>query len=127
MTAKQHMKKGQVIFEEGSPSDFAFIIENGRVEVSRQRGDGQIEVLGILGQNEIFGEVGMIDGGPRLATARALENSKVLMVSRKDLNDMARKDPKAWLPILKALTVRMRRSVSKGKKYLPHPGLARAR
>ncbi|MDH5790219.1 MAG: cyclic nucleotide-binding domain-containing protein [Nitrospinota bacterium] len=125
MTATQYMKKGQVVFHEGSRSDFAFIIENGQVEVSRRRKDGNVEVLDILGKNEIFGEMGMVDGGPRTATITALENSKVTMISREDLNLMTRKDPKAWFPIVKAMSARLRRSTTKEKKYLRNAGLVR--
>ena len=124
MTATQYMKKGQVIFREGNQSDFAFIIENGQIEVSRKRPDGNVEVLDILGKNEIFGEIGMIDGGPRSATATALENSKVTMISRGDLNTMSKKDPKAWLPIVKAMSARLRRSTSRGKKIIRRFSLA---
>lgn len=120
MTAIQYMKKGQVVFREGSKSDFAFIIENGQIEVSRKRLDGNIEVLDILGKNEIFGEIGMIDGGPRSATATALENTKISMISRSDLNAMTRKDPKAWFPIVKAMSARLRRSTTREKKYVRH-------
>jgi len=125
MTATQYMKKGQVVFHEGSRSDFAFIIENGQVEVSRRRKDGNVEVLDILGRNEIFGEMGMVDGGPRTATITALENSKVTMITREDLNLMTRKDPKAWFPIVKAMSARLRRSTTKEKKYLRNAGLVR--
>jgi CRP-like cAMP-binding protein len=125
MTATQYMKKGQVVFHEGSRSDFAFIIENGQVEVSRRRKDGNVEVLDILGKNEIFGEMGMVDGGPRTATITALENSKVTMISREDLNLMTRKDPKAWFPIVKAMSARLRRSTTKEKKYIRNAGLVR--
>jgi CRP/FNR family transcriptional regulator, cyclic AMP receptor protein len=121
----QYMKKGQIIFNEGSRSDYAFIIEDGQVEVSRRRKDGNIEVVDILGRNDIFGEIGMIDGGPRSATVTALENSKVTMVSRNDLNTMSRKDPTAWFPIVKAMSVRLRRSTNKEKKYLRNAGLVR--
>jgi CRP-like cAMP-binding protein len=125
MTATQYMKKGQIVFHEGSRSDFAFIIENGQVEVSRKRRDGNIEVIDILGRNDIFGEIGMIDGGPRSATVTALENSKVTMISREDLNIMARKDPNAWFPIIKALSARLRRTATKEKKYLRNANLVR--
>jgi CRP-like cAMP-binding protein len=125
MTGTQFMKKGQVIFREGSRSDFAFIIEDGQVEVSRRRKDGNIEVIDILGQNEIFGEIGMIDGGPRSATATALQNSKVKLISRDDLNIMSRKDPRAWFPIVKAMSARLRRSTTKEKKYVRNAGFAR--
>lgn len=125
MTATQYMKKGQIVFHEGSRSDFAFIIENGQVEVSRKRRDGNIEVIDILGRNDIFGEIGMIDGGPRSATVTALENSKVTMISRDDLNIMARKDPNAWFPIIKALSARLRRTATKEKKFLRNANLVR--
>jgi CRP-like cAMP-binding protein len=125
MTATQYMKKGQIVFHEGSRSDFAFIIENGQVEVSRKRRDGNIEVIDILGRNDIFGEIGMIDGGPRSATVTALENSKVTMISREDLNIMSRKDPNAWFPIIKALSARLRRTATKEKKYLRNANLVR--
>lgn len=125
MTATQYMRKGQVIFNEGSRSDYAFIIQDGQVEVSRRRKDGNIEVVDILGRNDIFGEIGMIDGGPRSATVTALENSKVTMVSRHDLNIMAQKDPKAWFPIVKAMSARLRRSATKEKKYLRNANLVR--
>ena len=125
MTATQYMRKGQVIFNEGSRSDYAFIIEDGQVEVSRRRKDGNVEVVDILGRNDIFGEMGMIDGHPRSATVTALENSKVTMISRDDLSRMTRKDPKAWFPIVKAMSARLRRSTTKEKKYLRNAGLVR--
>lgn len=127
MRTTQYMSKGQVIFNEGSRSDYAFIIEDGQVEVSRKRKDGNIEVVDILGRNDIFGEMGMIDGGPRSATVTALENGKCTMISRNDLNAMTRKDPKAWLPIVKAMSARLRRSTTKEKKYLRNAGLVRSR
>ena len=95
------------------------------MEVSRRRKDGNIEVIDILGQNEIFGEIGMIDGGPRSATATALQNSKVTMISRDDLNLMSSKDPRAWYPIVKAMSARLRRSTTKEKKYVRNSGFAR--
>jgi len=127
MTATQYMKKGQVVFHEGNRSDYAFIIEDEQIEVSRKRKDGNVEVIDILGRNEVFGEIGMIDGGPRSATATALESSKVTLISRADINAMAQKDPKVWLPFVKALSARLRRSTTKEKKYLRNSGLVRQR
>jgi CRP-like cAMP-binding protein len=69
----------------------------------------------------------MIDGGPRSATVTALENSKVTMITRDDLNTMSRKDPKAWFPIVKAMSARLRRSGTKEKKYIRNAGLVRSR
>ena len=109
MSATQFISKGQVIFREGAKSDFAFIIENGKFEVSRKKLSGKIEVLDILDKNAIFGEMGIIDGHPRLATVTALENGKVTLFSIEDMNNMCRRNPRALLPIIKTLSERLRR------------------
>lgn len=127
MTATQYIRKGDIIFHEGSRSDYAFVIDDGQVEVSRKRKDGNVEVIDILGQNDIFGEMGMIDGGPRSATVTALANGKVTMISRAELDAMTRKNPKAWFPIVKAMSARLRRITTKEKKYLRNAGLVRNR
>lgn len=127
MTATQYIRKGDIIFHEGSRSDYAFVIDDGQVEVSRKRKDGNVEVIDILGQNDIFGEMGMIDGGPRSATVTALANGKVTMISRTELDAMTRKNPKAWFPIVKAMSARLRRITTKEKKYLRNAGLVRKR
>ena len=97
------------MFREGANSDFAFIIEKGKFEVSRKKLSGKIEVLDILDKNSIFGEMGIIDGHPRLATVTALENGKVILFDKDDLNNMVHKNPKALMPILKTLSERLRR------------------
>ena len=127
MSATQFICKGQVMFREGAKSDFAFIIENGKFEVSRKKLSGKIEVLDVLDKNDIFGEIGMIDGGPRSATVTALANSRVTMLSRNELDAMARKNPNAWFPIVKAMSARLRRATTKEKKYLTNAGLVRKR
>ena len=109
MSATQFIRKGQVILREGSPSDFAFIIENGKFEVSRKKLSGKIEVLDVLDKNDIFGEMGIIDGQPRLATVTALENGKLTLFDKEDFNNMFHKNPKALMPIMRTLSRRLRR------------------
>ena len=109
MPATQFIRKGQVIFREGAKSDFAFIIENGKFEVSRKKLSGKTEVLDILDKNDIFGEMGIIDGHPRLATVVALESGKVTLFDKEDLDKMFQKNPRALMPIMKTLAGRLRR------------------
>jgi CRP-like cAMP-binding protein len=73
MNLRKNLKKGEVIFHEGNPSDCAYIIGSGSIETLESSPRGQ-KVLGILEDNEIFGEMGLIDGLPRSATARALKD-----------------------------------------------------
>ena len=61
---------GETIFAEGDPSDYAYLIWSGDVEIlkSTPKGDNR---LAILGKDEFLGEMGVIDEQPRSATARA--------------------------------------------------------
>ena len=104
-------KKGEVIIEEGSPSKDAYIIELGSVEVSKRSKSGNIQVLTKLDKNDIFGEMGLIDQLPRSATVRALEDCSVSVMTPDNFNLIAKKNPKALMPILKVLAKRLRNTL----------------
>lgn len=63
---------GDVIFEQGSRGELVYVIESGRVAITRHRSDGTDEHLAELGAGEYFGELGPLLGFPRSATATAL-------------------------------------------------------
>ena len=101
-------KKDEVIIEEGSFSNDAYIIESGSVEVFKRLPDGKIQIITKLDTNDIFGEMGLIDKLPRSATVRALEDCSVSVMTPDDFNSIAKKNPKALMPILKVLAKRLR-------------------
>ena len=70
----RYFKKGEEIIKEGMLSDCAYIIESGSVEVSKKKPNGERQSIGILKENDIFGEMGLIDGLPRSASVVALED-----------------------------------------------------
>jgi CRP-like cAMP-binding protein len=121
-----NLKKGEIIFHEGNPSDCAYIIGMGSIEIIATTSAGD-KVLGTLGENEIFGEMGLIDGLPRSATARASEATTVYIVTPKTFKQLLHKNPKALLPILKVLTSRLRGTVSSLKQVTSFPPQANAR
>lgn len=71
------LQAGEVLFEEGSPGDCAYLIHSGRIAIT-QRG----VQLAILGPNTMFGEMALLDGAPRMATASAVEHTIVIIVQR---------------------------------------------
>lgn len=111
MNLSKNLKKGEIIFHEGSLSDCAYIIGMGSIEIFATTSGGQ-QVLGVLGENEIFGEIGLIDGLPRSATARAREEAVVYTLTPQTFDHLVHKNPKALLPILKVLTSRLRETTS---------------
>ncbi len=108
MGTKYALKKGQVLFKEGSFSDAAFIIESGKVEISVNNSGGQKTVIGVLEDNDIVGEMGLIDGNPRSATVTALSDVSIKEITRAQFETLARTNPNAIMPILKVLSKRLR-------------------
>jgi EAL domain-containing protein (putative c-di-GMP-specific phosphodiesterase class I) len=80
------LKIHDVLFREGDPADCAYIIEQGRLQVSVHK-DGEDIPIATLGPGDIFGEMGIIDASPRSATVTALETCVLTTVSRSSLND----------------------------------------
>jgi CRP-like cAMP-binding protein len=113
MTMTQEVKKGDVIFREGNFSDTAYIIESGSFQVTKHVDEGGQKVISILQKNDIFGEMGIIDGLPRSATVTALENGKVTVVTKEDFESLARRNPNALMPILKILSMRLRKALKR--------------
>jgi CRP/FNR family cyclic AMP-dependent transcriptional regulator len=106
---KKYFKKGAKIIEEGTLSDCAYIIESGRVQVSKTMSNGEEQVIGILEENDIFGEMSLIDSLPRSATVLALEDCTISVMTPEIFNSLSKHNPEALMPILKILASRLRK------------------
>ncbi len=104
-------QKGETIIREGELSDCAYILESGMAEVYKTLPNGEYQVIGLLDENDIFGELGLIDGFPRSASVRALSNCKVKRLTQQAFNSLARNNPQALMPILKILVNRLRKTL----------------
>ena len=105
-------KKDEEIIQEGTLSDCAYIIGEGRVEVSKKLQNGDKQIIGVLNKNEIFGEMGLIDGFPRSASVIALEDCSISIITQDSFNNLAQHKPEALMPILKVLAKRLRSTLS---------------
>lgn len=93
----------QVIFEEGGPANAAFIIRSGSVLIVKRTATENI-VLVKLGPSQAFGELALIDGSPRSATAIAAEMTELMVVpAAKFQAKMDGLDPfmRTWVQFLK--------------------------
>ncbi len=108
---KQYFKKGVEIIKEGTLSDCAYIIESGSVQVSKILSTGEEQVIGILQENDIFGEMGLIDCLPRSANVVALEDCTVSVMTQEVFQSLSRHNPTALMPVLKVLARRLRKAL----------------
>lgn len=82
------------VFEQGNPSDALYIVLEGEVAILK---DG--EEIARTGTNVSFGEMGLLLGRPRGATARAMSDARILELSQADIDRMLEEEPiwAAWL------------------------------
>ena len=71
MSAKLNYQPGEIIFQQGYPGDYAYIIVSGEVEIIDLKPDGAVEMIALLEPGQMFGEMALLDDKPRSATARA--------------------------------------------------------
>ncbi len=100
---------GDVLFEEGEPGDCFYVVSKGAVEISKSiQGDGS-EKLAVRRAGEAFGEMALLNDASRSATAKALEESLLLTLSRDDFETLVGGD---------SLSMRMLQVLSKALRAL---------
>ena len=94
---------GTTLMQEGQFAGEFFLIVDGTVNVDK--GGNKI---GSLGPGEFLGEIALIDGGPRTATATTATDSKLLVVGHREFHSLMEAHPAISLSILEALAKRVR-------------------
>jgi CRP-like cAMP-binding protein len=84
--ATRKFAAGDLIFQEGDPGEEAYLILNGKVKISRRHQDRRM-VINQLGEGQIFGEMAIITGEPRAASAEALEPTDLFVITENKLNE----------------------------------------
>lgn len=95
---------GEVLFSEGSPGDAAFVVQTGRIEVYRSVG-GQEVTIHRFGPSEVLGELALLDGEPRSASARALEAATLLGIDKAEFDQLRQALRPAAYVIIRSLAV----------------------
>src|ERR1044072_4672810 len=76
---------GTRVFHEGDRSDACYIVREGSFRVTREHSDGRAITLATLGPGEVFGELAMLDGDTRSASAEALSDGELLALPATDV------------------------------------------
>lgn len=99
-------EKGSIIFCEYEPGDSFYLIQEGRVQISKIMGDIE-KTIDILRPGEIFGEMAILEEAPRSANAIALDQVKALEFNRENFEILMRGNPQIALKLLKLFTKRI--------------------
>jgi CRP/FNR family cyclic AMP-dependent transcriptional regulator len=102
-TGAVKLAPGQVLFSKGDPAKHLYVVQKGEVDIV----DGD-HVLETLKEGEIFGEMGLVDGGLRTAGARARTQGVVIAVDEKRFLKMVSDTPFFALRVMRVMSSRLR-------------------
>jgi CRP-like cAMP-binding protein len=101
--------QGTVLFREGEPGKEMYVVQHGRVNISKRVG-GLEKILSSLGAGEFLGEMAILNDRPRSATATCAEASRLLVVDAKTFEAMIRSNAEIAVRMIKKLAERLQQA-----------------
>lgn len=98
----------EVLFSKGDPGEAMYVVLSGRVRLGVVSVEGREVTYALIGPGQMFGEIAILDGGPRSADATAAESSELLVIERRDLLGFIRAHVDYGLRLIETLCARLR-------------------
>ena len=108
VVARKSYARGAQILGAGDPTDSLYILISGRIKVFMSDLDGKEVILSILGPNEFFGEMGLIDNSPRSASVVALEPCELICISKPEFKRCLADNFDMAMTVMRGLVKRLR-------------------
>ncbi len=108
-TRTRRFRRGDIIFHAGDPGDALFIIVTGEVKISVPSEAGEEAILVTLRDGDVFGELALLDGAPRSASAAALTATETVILPRDRFRELVATEPAVRDSLLASLAAELRR------------------
>jgi putative methionine-R-sulfoxide reductase with GAF domain len=100
--------EGEVIFKEGDEGDRMYVVQSGKVKITKKTASGEIAIAA-LEKGEIFGEMALFDRLPRSATAKAIGETRILSIDKEKLFRTIDRDPTLIFRTIESMSKRLRK------------------
>jgi CRP-like cAMP-binding protein len=117
----RRFRRGEVIFHVGDPGDALFVILAGEVKISLPSETGDEAILATLRPGEFFGELALLDGAPRSASASALSATETVMMPRDRFRELIASEAPVRDALLAALATELRRLTTRSSTSSTSP------
>jgi signal transduction histidine kinase len=107
MATELRLEAGEDLFREGGSGDLAYVIREGEIEISKLS-DGTNVILAVRGTGELIGEMALLEDAPRMASARAVSDCRLLAIGREQLEELLSSSPSSARAMLRTVTGRLR-------------------
>jgi CRP-like cAMP-binding protein len=108
LAAQRAFRSGELVFSQGDPGDALYAVVTGRIRISAGAADGKEMFLNIMEAGDTFGEIALLDGGARTATATAIAPSELVSVRREPLFALLEHEPRLAIELLRLCGERLR-------------------
>ncbi|HEY3785808.1 MAG TPA: Crp/Fnr family transcriptional regulator [Steroidobacteraceae bacterium] len=108
LAVRRTFEDGSVIFMHGDPGDSLCAVVTGRVRISASRPGGKQVFLNIMGPGDSFGEIALLDGQPRTATATAMARTELMVIGRADFQALLQTESQLATHLIQLLCKRVR-------------------
>lgn len=105
---RRFVPAGELVIEQGNIGNRAFLIESGRVEIFMKDDKGRTVKIAEAGAGAIIGEMALITGGQRSASIKTLENSILIVISAKDIEDTIGQPNGLFQHVMRLMAERLR-------------------
>lgn len=106
--SRRRYRRGDIIFQKDDPGHSLFILARGSVRIYLPSTLGTDLTLAVLGAGQFFGDLSLLDGRPRSASAAALADTNVVILERTDFVALVRSRPEAAMSVLAVVARRLR-------------------
>ena len=108
LAVRRVYEDGAIVFSQGDPGDALYGVVTGQVRISASTRDGREMFLNIMEPGDTFGEIALLDGNPRTATATATAKSELLIIPRAQFLALLQREPTLAIHLLELLCQRIR-------------------
>lgn len=99
--SEKTVQAGKTVFIENMPGESLYLVGEGTIRISRMLAEGDEQTLVVLGVEDTFGEMALLDEGPRSATARVIEEARLFCVIKSDFDSLCLKAPPLALKLMR--------------------------
>ena len=107
MVEEVSLPAGEQLFAEGDMGEWAYIIEDGQIEILKNVGGRQV-ILAVRGAGEVIGEMSLLESAPRMATIRAKTDCRLIAISQEQLDRLMNTSPSVARSMLHTFVSRLR-------------------
>ncbi len=100
-------KDTEIVIKQGEPGDCMYVVQEGLVEIVKETERGEV-LLALRGKGDFFGEMAIIEGASRMATVRAIGETRVLTIDKRNFLQRIHEDPSLAFRLVQTMSARIR-------------------